>query len=73
MIDTSQAAANAQQEHADLLTDAEAAHGTVGALIELMSSCAPGQQITAVFMRSLLCDVKAHLDNVVDGLMHPAA
>ena len=51
-----------------LLADAESAQGSVGALVEILSGCTPGQQVTGIFMRSLLLDVKMHLDNVVDGL-----
>lgn len=51
-----------------LLVDAESAQGSVGALVEILSGCTPGQQVTGIFMRSLLLDVKMHLDNVVDGL-----
>lgn len=61
----------ASNEDVYLLLDAESAQGSVGALVEILSSCEPGQQVTAVFMRSLLADVKMHLDNVVDGLRHP--
>lgn len=58
-------------DESDLLLDAEAAHGSVGALVEILGGCTPGQQVTALFMRSLLMDVMMHLDNVVDGLRHP--
>ena len=70
MSDASTAAASADLENEYLLVDAESAQGSVGVLIELMDGCAPGQQITAVFMRSLLVDVKMHIDSVVDGLQH---
>lgn len=59
-------------EEAYVLMDAEAAQGSVGALVEILGGCPPGQQVTALFMRSLLADVKMHLDNVVDGLRHPS-
>lgn len=64
-------APDASNEDVYLLLDAESAQGSVGALVEILSGCQPGQQVTAVFMRSLLLDVKMHLDNVVDGLRHP--
>lgn len=70
MSDASTAAASDDLESQYLLIDAESAQGSVGVLIELMDGCAPGQQITAVFMRSLLVDVKMHIDSVVDGLQH---
>ena len=57
----------------ELLVDAESAQGSVGVLVEILGGCTPGQQVTGVFMRSLLADVKMHLDNVVDGLRHRAA
>ncbi|UUZ68090.1 hypothetical protein LP416_27885 [Polaromonas sp. P2-4] len=60
-------------EEAFLLIDAESAQGSVGALVEILGGCTPGQQVTGVFMRSLLADVKMHLDNVVDGLRHRTA
>ena len=70
MSDASTAAVSDDLENEYLLIDAESAQGSVGVLIELMNSCAPGQQITAVFMRSLLVDVKMHIDSVVEGLQH---
>lgn len=63
--------ADASNEEAFVLVDAEAAQGSVGALVEILGGCTPGQQVTALFMRSLLEDVKMHLDNVVDGLRTP--
>lgn len=56
------------EDNEELLADAESAQGSVGALVEILSGCTPGQQVTGVFMRSLLVDVKMHMDNVVDGL-----
>lgn len=50
------------------LIDAEAAYSGVSALVELLSACPPGQQVTGVFIRSLLVDVRMHLENVVDAL-----
>ena len=50
------------------LADAHAAHCGVNCLVEILGKCAPGEQITGVFIRSLLLDVKMHLDNVVDAL-----
>lgn len=72
MSEPSTAAASDDLENEYLLVDAKSAQGSVGVLIELMDGCAPGQQITAVFMRSLLVDVKMHIDSVVDGLQHLA-
>ncbi len=51
-----------------VLADAESAHRGVSALVELLSGCAPGQQVTGVFIRSLLMDVQMHLELVVDAL-----
>ena len=73
MSDTSTAAASDELENEYLLIDAETAQGSVGVLIELIDGCKPGQQVTAIFMRSFLVDVKMHLDNVVDGLRSPEA
>jgi hypothetical protein len=56
------------EDNEELLADAESAQGSVGALVEILSGCTPGQQVTGVFMRSLLVDVKMHMDNVVEGL-----
>ena len=53
-----------------LLIDAESAQGSVGALVEILGGCTPDHQVTGIFMRCLLEDVKLHLDNVVDGLRH---
>ena len=53
-----------------LLIDAESAQGSVGALVEILGGCTPDYQVTGIFMRCLLEDVKLHLDNVVDGLRH---
>lgn len=50
------------------LIDAEAAYAGVSALVELLSACPPGQQVTGIFIRSLLVDVQMHLANVVDNL-----
>ena len=61
------------EDDAFLLLDAESAQGSVGALVEILGGCTPGQQVTGVFMRSLLQDVKMHLDSVVDGLRHRTA
>lgn len=61
------------------LEDAQAAYGGVSALVELLGACQPGQQVTGIFIRSLLLDVRMHLDNVVQGLqptlaeVHPVA
>ncbi len=73
MNNASTAQASEDLENQDLLIDAESAQGSIGVLIELMAGCAPGQQVTAIFMRSFLLDVKMHLDNVVDGLRTPDA
>lgn len=50
------------------LIDAEAAYAGVSALVELFSACPPGQQVTGIFIRSLLVDARMHLENVVDNL-----
>lgn len=50
------------------LVDAQAAHRGVSALVELLGACEPGQQVTGIYIRSLLVDVRMHLDNVVDEL-----
>jgi hypothetical protein len=57
----------------DALDDAQAAHGSISVLIELLGGCEPGQQVTGVFMRSLLMDVRMHLDNVVEALRYAPA
>jgi hypothetical protein len=61
--------AEAAAENAEFtLADAEAAYSGVSALVELLNGCQPGHQITGIFIRSLLEDVRAHLENVVGGL-----
>lgn len=52
--------------------DAQAAYRGVSALVEILSGCQPGYQVTGIFIHTLLVDVKAHLENVVDGLRVPA-
>jgi hypothetical protein len=60
------------QEEADFaLVDAESAYRGVSALVELLGACQPGQQITGIFVHSLLLDVRMHLDNVVSSLRVP--
>ena len=53
---------------ADTLVDAEHANMSVGALVELLSGCAPDHQLSAGLFLGLVVSVKAHLENVVDGL-----
>jgi len=55
-----------------LALDAEAACHGVSALVEILGVCKPGEQVTGIFIRSLLQDVQAHLFNVVDSLCVPA-
>lgn len=50
------------------LVDAQAAYSGVSALVELLSACPPGHQVTGIFIHSLLVDVRMHLENVVDNL-----
>lgn len=50
------------------LIDAQAAYSGVSALVELLGACPPGQQVTGIFIRSLLIDVRMHLENVVDAM-----
>ena len=50
------------------LADAQAAFSGVSCLVEILGKCAPSEQITGIFIHSLLVDVKMHLDNVVDAL-----
>lgn len=52
------------------LEDAQAAYSGVSALVELLGACQPGQQVTGIFIHSLLVDVRAHMENVVDALRH---
>ncbi len=61
-------AEDAAENAENTLADAEAAYSGVSALVELLSGCQPGHQITGIFIRSLLEDVRAHLENVVGGL-----
>jgi hypothetical protein len=62
------------QEEADIaLEDAESAYRGVSALVELLAACKPGQQITGIFVHSLLVDVRMHLENVVGSLRVPMA
>lgn len=55
------------------LEDAQAAYDGVSALVELLGACQPGQQVTGIFIHSLLTDVRAHLENVVGNLRHNGA
>jgi hypothetical protein len=48
--------------------DAEAAYRGVSALVEILSGCQPGYQVTGIFIHSLLVDVRMHLENVVGSL-----
>lgn len=66
-------AEEAAQDAEFTLSDAEAAYSGVSALVELLNGCQPGHQITGIFIRSLLEDVRAHLENVVGGLSPVAA
>lgn len=50
------------------LTDAEDANISVGALVELLRGCPPDYPLSAGLFLGLVVSVKAHLDNVVDGL-----
>lgn len=50
------------------LTDAEDANTSVAALIELLHGCPPDYPLSAGLFVGLVVSVKAHLDNVVDGL-----
>jgi len=54
-----------------LALDAEAAYHGVSALVEMLGACKPGEQVTGIFVCSLLEDVQAHLFNVVGGLRVP--
>lgn len=53
---------------ADTRHDAEVAHASVGALVELLGGCDAGKKLTAALYVGLLRDVQAHLENVVCGL-----
>jgi hypothetical protein len=50
------------------LHDVQAAHRRVSALVELLGGCEPGQQVTGIFIRSLLEDVRMYLELAVDNL-----
>lgn len=50
------------------LTDAEDANTSVGALLELLRGCPPDYPLSAGLFLGLVVSVKAHLENVVDGL-----
>jgi len=54
-----------------VLIDAESAYHGVSALVEILGACKPGQQITGIFVHSLLVDVRMHLEAVVGGLRVP--
>ena len=58
--------------HQALCADAEHAHQSIAALIEILRGCPPGYQITAGLVLGLIVSVKMNLDNVVDGLMLPS-
>lgn len=60
-------------DDSNTLADAQAAFSGVSCLVEILGKCAPGEQVTGIFIRSLLVDVKMHLDNVVDALRPDAA
>lgn len=67
--------AAAQESTADddddyTLDDAKAAYGGISALVELLGACKPGQQVTGVFILSLLVDVRMHLESLVSALEH---
>lgn len=53
--------------------DAEAAYRGVSALVELLSGCQPGYQVTGIFIHTLLVDVRMHLENVVGSFRMQAA
>lgn len=53
--------------------DAEAAYRGVSALVEILSGCQPGYQVTGIFIHTLLVDVRMHLENVVGSLRVPVA
>lgn len=53
---------------ADTLTDAEGAHRSMGALVELLEGCPPGHQLTAGNVLGIVSSVLVQMDNVVDGL-----
>lgn len=52
--------------------DAQAAYRGISALVEILSGCQPGYQVTGIFIHTLLVDVKCHLENVVSGLRVPS-
>lgn len=52
----------------DTLVDAEHAHMSVGALVELLHGCPPDYPLSAGLFLGLVVSVKSQLDNVVDGL-----
>lgn len=52
----------------ETLGDAEDANISVGALVELLRGCPPDYPLSAGLFLGLVVSVKAHLDNVVDGL-----
>lgn len=52
--------------------DAQAAYRGISALVELLSGCQPGYQVTGIFIHTLLLDVQCHLENVVSGLRVPS-
>lgn len=53
---------------ADTLVDAEDAHLSVAALVELLRGCPVDYPLSAGLFLGLVVSVKGHLDNVVDGL-----
>lgn len=50
------------------LADAESAHCSVDALVEILNGCPPDYPVSARSFVTLIGGVKMHLDNVVDGL-----
>lgn len=50
------------------LEDAEDANISVGALVELLRGCPPDYPLSAGLFLGLVVSVKAHLENVADGL-----
>ena len=52
----------------DTLCDAEDAHLSVKALLELLHGCPPEYQLSAGLFVGLIESIRDRLDNVVDGL-----
>ena len=52
----------------ETLTDAEGAHVSIKALLELLRGCPPDYKLSACLFLGLIESIRAQMDNVVDGL-----